>query len=718
MENYSADKPIKSETDDRFQRYGFSKRIAESIINRTSTDSITIGLYGAWGEGKSSVLHFIDIELQKDPSVIILHFNPWRYSDEDSLLLNFFTKVAALLGRELNTKKENLGNFIEKYASIGSIFGIDLGETGKIFNNTRLEDLKLRVEEFLIESKTKLVIFIDDVDRLDKNEIYSLLRLVKLTADFSSTTYILAFDEAMVASAIGERFGSTKKAGESFLEKIIQVPLTIPKAQPEALQQLCFDLLNITLETNGVELEDVEAQRFAYQFTSNILSSLNTPRLAVRYGNSLSFSLPLLYHEVNTVDLMLIEAIKIFYPEHYYFIKANPRYFIETYVNKYSGTNDQEKIDQLKEYLDKLGESMNIVIREQVKDLLCNLFPHLNTVYGNYHYSDTDYENWYQNKRIVSEHYFNRYFAYVVIKGEVSDIEFASFITDISTGEIQNIEEITKKMSTILENSNANNFIMKLRSVEKTLDWKSSKLLFKSISNITELLPREGKIMHFDSPFSQATAFIYSILKTNKGKENIFEVGKELMTFPKDFSFSYNLNNYFRSGETIADKLFTEQEYIELAKILVDRAVEEAGDDSIFNKFQDYNGYLVTTWATRDRTSFDKYIEEFLNKNEKNVMAFIKAFIPTIKGLMNVPKLHKTNLNQDVFNAIVSYYNMEKIYQKILLVIPEEELLDVAPYWDDIGTHEFTEINMLRQFVHFYNQKKREETTAPSKDEA
>lgn len=78
IENYTADRPVKEAKEDRFQRYNFSKRIAETIINRKSKESIVFGLFGAWGEGKSSVLNFIDEELAKDDTVIRINLNPWR----------------------------------------------------------------------------------------------------------------------------------------------------------------------------------------------------------------------------------------------------------------------------------------------------------------------------------------------------------------------------------------------------------------------------------------------------------------------------------------------------------------------------------------------------------------------------------------------------------------------------------------------------------------
>lgn len=194
IENYTSDKPIYSKDKDAFQRFEFSKRIADTIIDRKNQDSIVFGVFGVWGEGKSSVLNFINQELKISENILTITFNPWRYGDENNLIKNFLKKIAKLLGKELDSNKEKFASFISKYGSIGSVFGVDISEIGKNVATVDLENLKNRVDEFLSESKKRLVIFIDDIDRLDKQEIYSLFRLVKLTADFKNTTYILSFD--------------------------------------------------------------------------------------------------------------------------------------------------------------------------------------------------------------------------------------------------------------------------------------------------------------------------------------------------------------------------------------------------------------------------------------------------------------------------------------------------------------------------------------------
>ena len=361
-ETYSTDNPIRDKELDAFQRYPFSKRIAETIAQRKDSLSLVLGIFGAWGEGKSTVLNFIDEELKQKEKILLLRFNPWRYREEDTLIKNFFQKISVLLGKELPSKVEKVTKLFKMYGQV-SLLGVDFGKIGKNLADVDLEKLKERVSGFIEESGKRLVILIDDIDRLDKQEIYSLLKLVRLNADFKNTTYVLSFDQEMVSSAIGERFGAgDKKAGENFLEKIIQVPLPIPKAHSESLRRFCSERIENSMRKSAISLSKEEKERFDYQFRTNILIRLRTPRLAIRYSNILSFSLPLLKGEVNIVDLMLIEALRVFYPDHYSFVKNNPDYFthIDSDFNSEEQFRNSTKVDLIKKHLKQVSLPYNL----------------------------------------------------------------------------------------------------------------------------------------------------------------------------------------------------------------------------------------------------------------------------------------------------------------------------------------------------------------------
>ncbi|GGW41558.1 KAP family P-loop NTPase fold protein [Arenibacter certesii] len=706
-ENYSTDKPIIEKELDAFQRYGFSKRIAETIVERKNRDSLVFGIFGVWGEGKSTVLNFINKELESHDEILTLVFNPWRYGDEDTLIKNFLKKVSELLGKELSSNKEKFAGFVGKYGSVGSIIGVDFSDVGKNLADVDLENLKKRVDEFISESGKRLVIFIDDIDRLDKQEIYSLFRLVKLTADFKNTTYILSFDQEMVASAIGERFGTgDKKAGENFLEKIIQVPLSIPKAQPDALKKFCFKLVDNAILKSELNLSEDEVQRFVYQFTTNILGRLTTPRLAVRYGNTLSFSLPLLKGEVNIIDLMLIEALRVFYPEHYSFVKNNPDYFIGSYSETYGHGNNQAKIDSIKKHFENLEINLGEKDKSKVRDLLSNLFPRLDTAFGNYHFGNETYNEWFVQKRIVSTKYFDRYFSYSVIEGDISDIEFDLLLEFIA--QTDNIDLITEKVQGIITKTSKDNFMQKLRSLEKEYDWESAKRISKVLCDISRELPKQGGMMSmgFETPFGQAAIFILQLLKNHKEKEDLFDFGKELMTYPKQFEFAYEINNWLRSSKQPEEKLFNDEQYVELAKILTERALEESKDKSIFERFPEHIGYIGHTWAERDKPEFDKYVESFLDRDEKNILILLKSYTPTVRSSAK-PEPFKGDLSRDRYEYLVSFYDKEKLFERIQTVFKIKEIEAEGPFWIDYGTQDFTDLNMVRQFYKWYQEEKK-----------
>ncbi len=737
QEDYAADRPIQKKEDDRFQRHTFSERIADTIIERKNKDSIVYSLFGAWGEGKSTIINFIKSSIEaKSDDIIQVTFNPWRFADETSLLTSFFNSLAREIkkaGEETKTVKtkditpsksiiwiknrfkskeeplktglENVGDMVQKYGGLISFFGADktADAVGKMMSNVDLDKLKLRIEDLLRINGKKVVVYIDDIDRLDKTEIHAIFRLVKLTGDFAYTTYVLAFDEQMVASAIGERFGSgDKKAGESFLEKIIQIPINIPKAQPEALKKFCFALVEKALNDNNIDISETEVQRFVYQFSTNILERLDTPRLAVRYGNSLSFTLPLLIGEVNIVDLMLIEALKTFYPNYYQFVKSNPDYFIGSYQNRFDNNRNQKKIDEIKSHFTSLGESLGPKEDKQVRDLLRGLFPMLEVAFGNRVFSNETYNDWYVQKKIVSAKYFDRYFSYTVIEGDISDVSFNEIIESIPNSKV---DEVAQKLKILSEDSEPGNVIHKLRSIEKTFDWQETKILSKSVCHITDLLPNEGGIMGmgYDNPYGQASIFIYQMLKNHLEEKELFDFAKELLEFSKDFQFAYKLNNWFRSGNRLEDKIFDEQQLIELAHVLTERAIKESRDKSFYEVFPNQASWIAHAWFEKDKESFSKYVKAYLDKNPENIVSLIESYVPMVRSSSR-PDPYKGDLSKEGYEFLIKLYSKDDLYKRIIALKTNEILNEHEVYWDEFGSGNYAELNLLRQFIHWYRE--------------
>ncbi len=700
-ESLSPDKPVEDKTQDKFQRYNFSKRIADTIIQRDNEEGIVIGIYGAWGEGKTSVLNFIEEELKKEPAVLTTTLNPWRYNDEETLIRSFFNKIADLFGEKIKNKKEIVGDFIKECSALGSLVGKDLSGVGEMLSKTSLEELKHRVDKILKESDTKLVIFVDDIDRLDKNEIYSLFRIVKLTADFTRTTYILSFDEKMVASAIGNRFeAGNEQSGQNFLEKIIQVPLQIPQAQIEALKNYCFELVEKVINANKLNISKEEIQRFVTLFKYNILLRLKTPRLAIRYGNSLSFSIPLLKGEVNEVDLMLIEAIKIFYPKHYDFIKINPHYFTSSYSTHLHYNNEEiaNKKNELTKYLDELSFGFTEKDKNTVLDLLKSLFPRLKKAFNNT-FNQNGEEEWTKNKRIASPNYFKRYFSYTVIKGELSDIEFNDFMNSLNS---LSQESIISKVEELIKKSSPNTFLYKAMLYEETLNWEAVKNLSLSLAIKIDLFPKDNSFWGFGEKYDSVTILIYNFLKNHKDKQEAFEFSKVLMN--KDnipFEFSYAQNTRLHSGKTPEEKLFNSEQYSELDKALRKKALKESGVQSIFEKFPEDFSNILSNWHTENPEDLANYLKGFIDKNPKYLKKLLDAITPIARST-NHPQPYKSDFSKDSYKYLITLLDKEYIHKNIIDNFSEDIEKEKGQLFDREDKQ--TEINILRQFEHWYSK--------------
>jgi len=76
-------------------------------------NSIAIGIYGPWGDGKTTVLAFIEEELRKNNQIITMYFNPWRFGDEDELLKNFFASLVEQVDQSLSGVKTFINEWKE-----------------------------------------------------------------------------------------------------------------------------------------------------------------------------------------------------------------------------------------------------------------------------------------------------------------------------------------------------------------------------------------------------------------------------------------------------------------------------------------------------------------------------------------------------------------------------------------------------------------------------
>jgi hypothetical protein len=631
---YSADAPLTDPAHDIFSRWPFSARIARVISQRTDTSSIVIAIYGAWGEGKTTVLNFIERELGNHTQVVVLRFNPWRFGSEDELLRGFFSQLAATLGRSLTTRREEIGEAIQKYAKpLAGIVGRSETAEGiaQLFGNADLEELRNRINRLLLEAKKRVVVLVDDIDRLERNEIYAVFRLVKLTADFANTAYVLAFDDEMVAAALQERYGTNEAgSGRAFLEKIVQVPLHLPAADPTALRQLCSIGITKALSDAQIELTEEQGREFVRHFGEVIATRLRTPRMAALYANTLAFSLPILKGEVHPVDLMLVEALRIFYPRVYSFIRENP----DAVLGKAFDLNrDQEKKHQrIRDQLEKGFYGLDPEGRESAIKLLSTLFPQLNAVYGNTSYSSSPEGAWANAQRVAAREYFPRYFSYAILSGDVHDRSITEILTAVTTGDRDGIESEIRQLVTP---RNAENFVQKLRRQEHTVTGPERGTLALALAKCGDVFPNPSTgIFAILNPRPQIAIMISNLIESSSASDERMKTAEMVLEAANPLGFAADCFDWLRVFDEAKPNpnAFSREEQQHLGRILADRISSSANvRHPLFHVGSERAPRLLKLWQTYgDPGVANNYVVAVLKHQPRFALDLLQSFLSTV----------------------------------------------------------------------------------------
>lgn len=211
--SYSSDTPLYKPGEDRLGYAKIAKNIAAGIINLTELCGFVISINAKWGSGKTSFLNFIEFYLvnyetrggilKDDKNVpIIINFNPWWYTGKEDLFRQFFGQFG--LGLSKNVKStialtRLLGQYFVAISKVNLPYDATMDMIEGSFNPEKMDVFSLKqkiIDE--IPKDRKIIFVIDDIDRLDVDEVKQLFQVIKKVADFPNVIYILAFDSCRV----------------------------------------------------------------------------------------------------------------------------------------------------------------------------------------------------------------------------------------------------------------------------------------------------------------------------------------------------------------------------------------------------------------------------------------------------------------------------------------------------------------------------------------
>lgn len=419
----SPDLPITKSSEDKLNRESFAESLANVILQSTFPTSFTVGLYGAWGSGKTSLLNMVIEQVERrSTDVVILRFNPWLCSDPKQLITQFFKQLASAI-KIKKPAADTVCELVDQYAdlfdaaSIIPYAGSAIAAAGKMFTatarnhiNRKSNDMQGQKDEIIRtmdKENLKIIVSIDDIDRLSEEEIIAVFQLVKALADFPNAIYLLAFDYDVVVRALATvQHGD----GREYLEKVIQVPFEIPAPSMASIHDALFSKLNGVL--GDVPDSQWDKAIWAELFQYGIKNYIKSIRDVIRYSNVFYLKYQLLQGETDPIDLLGLTCLQVFESAVYSTLN-NYKDMLCGSISSYSYERQHTEEEKIKKVVSDIFSDRGAANEEAVKNILGILFPKAkvalerNYSFGRYY----DYRKFLIHCNIAVPECFDRYFS-------------------------------------------------------------------------------------------------------------------------------------------------------------------------------------------------------------------------------------------------------------------------------------------------------------------
>ena len=404
MTLFSADAPIKNRNQDSLGRTAFARSLAQAIIERDEKESLVVGIYGSWGSGKTSTMNILEDELnefclKEKKDLVVIQFSAWGSHSLQSIFMLFCDSLREALTKLYKQKKfaKKVVKKVAKYGEAISSLSVETELVGKVLGastpgESTISELKEEIGSLLKKQKQKLIVIIDDIDRLPDSQIRNVFQFVNNVADFSNVTYVLPIDHAVVASALSNVQGFD---GERYMQKIVQVPLSLPDPEDGYLLRLIEEELGYLIDP---ERDDFDSSRLKQISESFLLPNISTPRDVCRLRNTLRFQMNVLNEELNSLDVLSLSALLAFEPRIYEWIKGARGVLIERGFLEKEEARDKRFQESLR------IQGYDDFEISSIKERLRPLFP---TLFSG---APSEKELW-RERRICHKDIFARYFS-------------------------------------------------------------------------------------------------------------------------------------------------------------------------------------------------------------------------------------------------------------------------------------------------------------------
>lgn len=579
LHNFASDRPIIKLDDDLLGRANFAISLANAMASWHGNDSLVIALHGDWGAGKSSIKNMALSQLESisDNKPDVVEFSPWEWAAQDKITSSFFEEISKSIGRKDKSKSgKKLAAILKKYgrylntgetvassfsAALPTLFilvtltgfshiffnadwikevsaglliilssvaailkwGGDLLnklgghiEDGVKGNEQDLSDIRHELTRLLIKREAPLIVVMDDLDRLTSSQVRMVFQLIKANLEFPNVVFLLLFQRDLVEDKMNDGL----QLGRDYLEKIIQVPFDIPKVESAQLHKLLFNQLDNLLNKNKMAEDMFDSGRWGNIFHGALREYFDNLRNIYRYISTLSFHFMLhngkTAFEVNPVDLISIECLRLFEPDVYKEISRSKEILTK---NGSSYSNDNRKI--VDDLINRILERSSKDKKEIVEEIIKQLFPTIEWVMGRMHYSNEFANTWLREMRVCHPSNFDKYFQFSIPDGEVSNSDLTEMLKLTADSNEFSYFALSLQKRGILKNA-----LSQFESFTNDIPLENGKCYIKGLLDIGDEIDHESEGF---TMFSTHTYAIRLVIWFLKRIDNLEERGNLLL---------------------------------------------------------------------------------------------------------------------------------------------------------------------------------------------
>jgi predicted KAP-like P-loop ATPase len=430
-ESVEFDLPIRDWSEDWLHRRPFVESVANLILRQHAP---VTAIVGSFGDGKTSFLNLLYRTLSSRADLVVAKFNSWLPGDKATLASSLF----ATIDGELKSKYLILGltkqlrRFARMLAGTVPRFGETLKQyVEEVSQPEQLSSLKVLLERIPV----RVVVLVDEVDRMDSEELHLLLKAIRGVVDLPQISYVCAFDRKAVSRLISQ---SDSEYGQQYLEKFFPIQRALPRIDQELLGQVFDSKLEAICRKFGLLQTEAEKKEFnddlLQLWQRSIKRYLNNFRRMNLFFNSLEMALEPVHAEVNLYDMLVLQLVKMISEECYQFIYDNGFLFYHSgwriglwFENLHvdDKKNATLRSERLNEFLDSFPPS----IKWQLTPLLSEIFPAVEQAVRKERFSLAEQSEQAadRRRRIYHPDYFPRYFIHQVPavmygRGELADV--------------------------------------------------------------------------------------------------------------------------------------------------------------------------------------------------------------------------------------------------------------------------------------------------------